>query len=185
MNRPIDRIGDDVPPGPLQVLVRHWLDLYHRAGGRVPALRAVDALQFGPALKDAWIIDAGADGRFRFRLCGETLADWYGFNPRGRAYEEVFHAQALPQVIAQTRMVLDRPMAMFQRQSAVIADRSAPAGFCRVGLPLADAEGRVRHMLGATRFDEVVFNGRGSIATWPEFECGYVIPPLAATGNAA
>jgi hypothetical protein len=179
MDLPIDHIGEDMPAGPLQALARHWLDLYRRAGGRVPTLRAVDPLQFGCALADAWIIDAAEDGRFYFRLCGETLAEWYGFNPRGRAFEDVLNPQALPVATAQTRAVLSRPMAVYQRQFARIADRSEPAGFSRIGLPLAGDDGRIRHMLGATHFHRPVLNGRGSIGVEPDFECVYAIPAAA------
>ena len=179
MNRPLDIMDADVPPGPLRSLVRHWLDLVRQADGRVPSLRAVDPLQFAPALQDAWIVDAGADGRFRFRLCGETLAEWYGFSLRGRCYEEVFDARSLAEVTAQTRDVLDGPMALYQRMLAVMPDRSDPVGFGRVALPLAGEDGDIRHMLGATRFDEMVYNGRGSIAHHPEMEHRYLVPALA------
>lgn len=175
MDLSIHRIGDDVPAGSLQVLVRHWLDLYHQAGGQVPSLRALDPLCFGAALSDVWIVDAVEDGRFRMRLSGETLADWYGASLRGRYYEDIFNPQSLPGVTVMTRAVMERPLAVYQRMTAEIADRSEPAGFCRVGLPLTGANGRICHMLGATQFDTPVINGRGSIATRPEIERLYAI----------
>src|SRR3546814_6888157 len=108
MNLSLNSLCDDVPAGALQALTQHWLDLFRQAGRQVPRLRAVDPLRFAAALKDAWIVDAGEDGRFRFRLCGETLVEWYGFSPKGRSFEEVINPPSLATAVAQARDVMDR-----------------------------------------------------------------------------
>lgn len=180
MNLSLQSLRDDVPAGALRALAQHWLDLYHQAGNRVPRLRAVDPLRFAAALQDTWIIDAGDDGRFRFRLCGEALVEWYGFSLRGRSFEEILSPASLAATVAQARDVVGRPMAIYHRMVAMIPDCSRPAGFGRVALPLADGDGRIRHLLGATCFDRPVINGRGSIATRPELERRYDIPALAS-----
>lgn len=146
----------------------------------MPRLRAVDPLRFATALKDTWIVDAADDGHFRFRLCGETLADWYGFSLRGRSFEEILSPASLAATVAQARDVVGRPLALYHRMVALIPDCSQPASFSRVALPLTDDDGRIRHMLGATSFDTPVINGRGSIATRPELERRYDIPALAS-----
>src|SRR3546814_13341614 len=97
----LNSLCDDVPAGALQALTQHWLDLFRQAGRQVPRLRAVDPLRFAAAPKDAWIVDAGEDGRFRFRLCGETLVEWYGFRPGGRSFAKVINTPSLATALAQ------------------------------------------------------------------------------------
>ncbi len=154
VNRPLDTLLSDLRLPGHRALAAHWLALHDAAGRRIPALSSIDPLQFAPALKDAWIVDAEEDGRFRMRLGGETLTDWYGFSTRGRLYEEMFGPAALPLVTEQTRRVLQTPCIGYHRVHPEIAERdhTVPAAFERLALPLTDAEGRIRHMIGATRF---------------------------------
>lgn len=187
---PIDRLGEDAPPGPLRLLVRHWLDLYRAGNGHVPALREIDPLRIGPALAHAWIVDATTDGRFRFRLAGEMLAEWYGNSLRDRFLEDVINPTSLPDTAALARAVLEQPMAAYQQLTARIADRSEPVRCARVALPLAGNDGRIRHILGASSFETPMLFGRGSMSSRLDAERRYAIPALgesvlATTGTAA
>src|SRR3546814_19829697 len=92
---------------------------------------------------------------------------------------EVINPPSLATAVAQARDVMDRPLAIYQRMTAVIPDYSAPAGFGRVALPLAGDDGRIRQILGAPSFDAPVLNGRGRIATRPALERRSAISPLA------
>jgi hypothetical protein len=171
---PVDRMIDALRLPTLRPLVRHWLDLY-RARGDVPRLRDLDPLQFAPSMRHAWIIDAEADGGFRFHLSGEELAEWYGFGLKGKRYEEVFPAITLPEVSEGTRRVLHEPAAVYQSMTARMPDWSEPAPYERIGLPLRGADGRIAHMLGATLFERRVYNGKGSIGTAKGTEYWYAV----------
>lgn len=179
MNRAIDRLADDLRLPALRPLVRHWLALFH-ARGSIPLLSNLDPLQFAASMRHAWIIDVDADGGFRFRLSGEALIEWYGFNLKGKRYEEVFPAVTLPGVVESTRRVLREPAAVYQAMTARMPDWSEPAALERIGLPLCATDGRIAHMLGATLFERHVYNGKGSIDTAINTEYWYAIPGAAA-----
>lgn len=164
---------------PLRPLVQHWLALSRAAGG-IPYLRDLDPLQFPASMRHAWIIDAESDGTLRFRLSGETLIEWYGFNLKGKRYDEVFPAVTLPSVIAGSRRVMGDPAGVYQWMTARMPDWSEPAALERIGLPLRGADGRITHMLGATLFERRVYNGKGSIDTTIETEYWYALPDLAS-----
>lgn len=176
----IDRMVDDLRLQPLRPLVQHWLALY-RASGAVPALHDLDALQFAPSMRHAWIIDAEADGNFRFRLSGEALSEWYGFSLKGKRYEEVFPAVTLPSVSAATLRVLQTPAGVYQSMTARMPDWTEPARYERIGLPLRNSSGGIAHMLGATLFEKPpAYNGKGSIDTALDTEYWYDISDLDA-----
>ncbi len=167
---------EDLRLKPLRPLVQHWLALY-RSQGVVPALRDLDAVQFAPSMRYAWVIDVEPDGGFRFRLSGESLIEWYGFSLKGKRYEDVFPAVTLPGVSAGTHRVLNTPAGVYQSMTARMPDWTEPARYERIGLPLRDGSGRVAHMLGATLFEKPpAHNGKGSIDTALDTEYWYDIP---------
>jgi hypothetical protein len=173
LDRPLSSLLQDLRlPGHRQ-MAEHWLDLYGRAGHRLPALGDLDATRFPKALNDSWIVDAEDDGRFRMRLAGEGLVQWYGFNPKGRYYEDIFPATVLPVVTAQSRRVLQGPCIGYHHMHSTIPDWTVPAAFERLALPLADAQGRCRHILGATLFKGQNDLGRGVEATFVDADHWY------------
>lgn len=163
---------EDLRLVPLRPLVQHWLDLYHRDAA-IPKLRDLDPLRFAASMRHAWIIDAEPGDILRFRLSGEALIEWYGFNLKGRRYDEVFPPVTLPEVTDKTWRVLHGPSAVYQFMTARMPDWIEPAAFERIGLPLATAEGEIAHMLGATLFEQRVYNGKGSVDTAPGHEYWY------------
>lgn len=178
MNRPLVALNEDIGHPALRSMAAHWLTLHERTGG-IPRLRDIDPLRFTAAMKDAWVIDAEPDGEFRFRLSGETLVEWYGYNPKGRTLREICTPALFKVLDSNSRRMVDGPAILYHRMRSWMPDRSDPASFERIGLPLSDMEGHVRHLLGATCFDRHVFNGKGAISTEVEFEYVYELGPAS------
>lgn len=151
MDRPFDSLLNDLQLPGHRAVAGHWLGLYMR-NRAIPTLAEIDPLHFHRALPDAWIVDAMEDGRFRFRLMGETLINWYGRNTRGQYYEDLFQPALVTVLIAQSRLVLDRPCAGFQRVHTKATEAHAPRLFERLSLQLRDKDGRLRHILGNSIF---------------------------------
>ncbi len=167
---PLDRLLDDLDLPGHRAVAEHWLGLY-RSCGAIPTLAQIDPLSFHRALPDAWIVDASDDGRFRFRLMGETLVQWYGRNPKGLSYQDLFPAAAVPLLEEQSRKVLQTPCAGFQRMHTNVPDVHMPRSFERLTFPLRDkAGGRISHILGNS-----IFN-RADGEPAPEIEHWYSIP---------
>lgn len=171
MDRPLENLLDDLDLPGHRAVAEHWLGLYARAG-TVPSLAEIDPLHFHRALPDAWIVDATADGRFRFRLMGETLVQWYGRNPKGLSYQDLFPADVVPVLEEQSQMVLRRPCAGFQRVHTDVPTGShMPRSFERLTFPLRDkANEKILHILGNSIFNRAA----GDPA--PEREYWYPIP---------
>lgn len=155
MDRPLATLLDDLDLPGHRAVAQHWLTLHTRTGA-IPTLAEIDPLNFSKALADAWIVDLTDDGRFRFRLMGETLIAWYGRNTRGLYYEDLFPAAVVSLLITQSRQVLERPCAGFQRVHTHAPDLHMPRSFERLTFPLRDKSGgRIRHILGNSIFNRV------------------------------
>jgi hypothetical protein len=171
MDRPLDTLLDDLDLPGHRAVAEHWLGLY-RSAGTVPSLAQIDPLHFHRALPDAWIVDLTEDGRFRFRLMGETLVAWYGRNPKGLHYQDLFPAAVVPLLERQSHRVLERPCAGFQSVHTDVPDGvHMPRSFERLTFPLREKGGsRIAHILGNSIFNRAA----GSPA--PEREYWYPIP---------
>jgi hypothetical protein len=184
MTRTLHTLLADLGQPGHRAVAEHWIALYRRKGG-IPPLSAIDPLQFPRALADAWIVDAEDGDRFRIRLMGETLVHWYGRNPKGLYYEDLFAPAILPVVTQQSRQVVQAPCILYHQMQSTIPDWTVPASFERLAFPLCDAAGRIRHILGATVFSENTNFGRGGVATRIGSEYRYEIDPVALTASAA
>ncbi len=171
MDRPLDSLLADLDLPGHRAVAEHWLALYAKAG-TVPSLAEIDPLHFHRALPDAWIVDLTEDGRFQFRLMGETLVQWYGRNPKGLYYQDLFPASVVPLLEEQSHRVLQRPCAGFQRvHTSVPAGTHMPRSFERLTFPLRDKSGeKIAHILGNS-----IFN-RAAGEPAPEREFWYPIP---------
>jgi len=171
MDRPLDSLLTDLDLPGHRAVAEHWL-LYRAGGNTIPSLAQLDPLHFHRALPDAWIVDAAEDGRFRFRLMGETLVAWYGRNPKGLYYQNLFPASVVPLLETQSRRVLEQPCAGFQRvHTNVPAGAQMPRAFERLTFPLREKDGdRILHILGNS-----IFN-RAAGEPAPEREYWYPIP---------
>jgi hypothetical protein len=152
MDRPLDSLINDLQLPSHRAVAGHWLGLYARDHA-IPVLADIDPLQFPRALADAWIVDATDDGHFCFRLMGENLVAWYGRNPKGQYYEDLFPPMLLPLLTAQSRRVIDQPCAGYHRVHTKIPEWTAPRCFERLTFPLRDSDGRRRHILGISVFN--------------------------------
>ncbi|WP_185973722.1 PAS domain-containing protein [Ferrovibrio terrae] len=171
MDRPLDSLLADLDLPGHRAVAEHWLALYREAG-TVPSLARIDPLHFHRALPDAWIVDLTDDGRFQFRLMGETLVQWYGRTAKGLYYQDLFPADVVPVLEQQSRLVLERPQAGFQRvHTNVPAGTHMPRAFERLTFPLRDKAGdKITHILGNSIFNRAA----GDPA--PEHEYWYPIP---------
>lgn len=133
-----------------RAVAQHWLALYRAAGNRVPALASLDPLQFPSALADSWIVDLSDDGRFRFHLLGQNMISWRGSNAKGMSFEEIYRPEVLTVVNGMARRVIEQPAISYQQMQSQIRDWSLPIPVERISLPMADGQGRIRHLFGAT-----------------------------------
>lgn len=175
MSCPLAQLADTVEKPAFRALIRHWLEQV-AALGRLPRLADIDPLQLAPALAHVWVVDAAGDGDFRFHLCGESVARWYGRNPKGACYSDFFERPLAQQSAQYARRVLDGPQAMYLRMSARVPDWSTPLPLERLAFPLAAPDGSISRILGASVFSEQILNGTVGIALTPEEERWFPLP---------
>lgn len=170
MDRSLDTLLDDIDLPGHRAVAEHWLALYLR-NRTIPTLAEIDPLNFPRALSDAWIVDRTDDDRFKFRLMGETLVQWYGRTTKGLYYQDLFPPHVVPVLEMQSRRVMEQPCAGFQRVHTNATGLHMPRSFERLTLPLRDKDGkRVAHILGNS-----IFN-REAGEPAPEREYWYPIP---------
>lgn len=165
MDRPLSSLLDILTLPGHRTVALHWLSLYRAGGNQVPALRDLDPLQFPAGLPDIWIVNHDPDGRFRFHLLGQNMIDWHGSNPKGLSFEEIYTPALLPVVTEMVRRVIGQPAICYQQAQSVTRNRSLPVPIERIALPLADADGRVRHLFGVTVFKTRDGHGSGAEQT--------------------
>jgi len=185
VDRPLSSLlGTLTLPGH-RAATQHWLDLYRAAGNRVPALSSLDPLRFPAALPDTWIVDRDDAGVFRFHLLGQHMIDWHGSNPKGQTFEEVYTPAVLPVVTAMVRQVIDRPAICHQHTLSTTRTRLSPVPSERIALPLADSNGRIRHLFGVTVYKTRDGHGDGLIRNDIQSEQWYPVAQAEIADTAA
>lgn len=182
-DHPFDSLLADLHLPGHRVVAQHWLDLYSQQQ-TIPRLSDIDPLCFVQALPDVWIVDATDAGRFRIRLMGETLVEWYGRNPKGLCYDDIFTPAMLPLVTQQSRRIIDQPCIGYHRMHTTIPDWTKPADFERVAFPLRRADGSIGHILGVTVFNDGALFGRGGATTHVDADSWYDIPSASMPPSA-
>ena len=162
MNRPLASLLESLTLPGHRAVTQHWLELYHAGGNRVPALSSLDPLQFPAALPDIWIVDLHDDGRFRFHLLGENMIAWQGGNPKGLSFEDIYTPDILPVVTQMARRVIEQPAISCHQIMSMTRHWSLPIPVERIALPMADAQGRIRHLFGVTVFRSREGHGSGA-----------------------
>ncbi len=145
-----------LPAAPMQVLLRHWLEI---GGGRAPHFRDLDPGALLPALGYVNILQAepGTDD-LRYRLFGSIVAAISGFDMTGRLLSE---HPASPHVV---EFSLASANACIRRGEPLFTQRE-PAGaeltfrWPRLLLPLADSDGSIVRTVSAI----VPLNRRGEV----------------------
>lgn len=184
VTRPLASLIDALTLPGHRAVARYWLAQYRAAGNRVPALSSLDPLQFPAALPDIWIVDQDDDGVFRFHLLGQNMIDWHGSNPKGLTFEEVYTPAVLPAVTAMVRQVIDRPAICHQHTLSMTRNRLSPVPSERIALPLADTDGRIRHLFGVTVYKTRDGHGDGLIRNDIQSEQWYPVAQAEIAADA-
>jgi hypothetical protein len=126
-------------------LLRYWHDL--RGARRMPAARAIDAVEMRPALGYVNLVDAIEGGRdFRYRVFGSIIAAVSGFDMTGQLASAL---KASPYIVefslAALRAGLARGEPLFTEHGPPTAVYTAT--WHRLVLPLAGENGEVTRLL--------------------------------------
>jgi hypothetical protein len=147
----------------LRNLLRYWLAL--RQEGRAPCRRDLDPSRFKDCLDMVWLLERHEDGRFRYRLAGQTIAEIHGGIRRGVDAATLFDPQALAMARRRWEGTLDGQIT--RAEGCVrLAGSHRFTRLERVILPLRGDDGSVSTLLGATVYE----NRRWRDQTVAEFQ---------------
>ena len=145
----------------LRRLLRHWLE--RRGDGVAPKRSTIDPTAIGPILASVWMCDYLPDSRqFRMRLAGEDINRVYGRNVTQCLFEEIIAPAMLPDLMQRYRRVVEEPAVMHCAGNIYLASDRSEVGE-RLVLPLADDNGEVRHVIGASVYRMQLKAGEGPI----------------------
>ena len=87
----------------LRHVVAHWLDT--RGERLMPALGDIDPTEIRSALAQIWLCDyLPESGRIRYRLAGDEINHFWGFNLSGKYLDEIVPAERQASVTSKIRM---------------------------------------------------------------------------------
>ena len=134
--------------GPLHHLLTWWVK--KRSERLMPAICDVDPSEIRSMLAQIWLCDyIPESGRLRYRLAGEEINDFWGYNLAGKYLDEVVPAQRRASVTQKFRMVVDLPAITYDRTCLSLTEEIVRTGE-RLILPLSDDGRTVNALLGAT-----------------------------------
>lgn len=123
----------------------HWESL--RKGRLAPSRGEIDPRPLAACLSMLFVAEIVAPGVARLRLCGHTLNDLLGMEPRGMPLSVFFEAEARDEVTSALRQVADGA-----RVTLPLTSRRAfarPTIDARMMLlPLTDSAGKINRVLG-------------------------------------
>ncbi len=129
----------------LRTLAAYWHARRAALDG-LPHVNSIDPLEFRQALGYVMLLDAEADGAFRYRLYGSRIAERAGFDLTGRTTREVKTHPAMGLFFEVCYLaVARRGEPLFTRH--VPPSGVSVAHWSRLVLPLSDATGAPRHYL--------------------------------------
>jgi len=129
-------------------LIDWWLD--KRGRRAMPSLCDIDAAEIRSVLAKVWLCDYVADSvRFRYRLAGEEINDFWRCNLSGKYLDEVVPLDRREAVTQKSRMVANVPAVVHDRACLSLTEEIQRTGE-RVILPLSDDGRRVNALIGAT-----------------------------------
>ncbi len=134
-----------------QCLLNHWSDLYEKHE-RIPRRRELDPLAFFKHSPHIWIVDLLENNEFKFRLVGDHIAEYFGFNPVNKAMENVFQEPQLSHVLEFYETIISTKSMVLHHGQRHIPHQSYPIEYERLAMPLANDDGELVHIVGATFF---------------------------------
>ena len=134
----------------LRLLLTHWLEL--RRGRLMPGRRDIDATRMVPVLPYVWLCDYDRSrDELRYRLAGEELNTVYGFSLKGREMSSIFPEATRARALQRTLQVVHERLILHSVGTVTTTTGRRGHGE-RLILPLADAGGEVKGLIGATIF---------------------------------
>ncbi len=135
----------------LRRLIAYWFD---KRGERImPALGDLDPVEISWALGRIWLCDHLAeDDRFRYRLAGEEINAFWGYNIAGKHLDEIVPPDRLESAMKKARMVRELPAIVHDSVCLSLTDEIAQNGE-RIIFPLSDEGVSVNALLGAEQCD--------------------------------
>jgi len=135
----------------LRQVISYWFST--RSGRPMPARRDISPIEIRSALAQIWLCDyLSESGRCRYRLAGEEINDFWGFNLRGRYMDDVVPDERLTSVRNKVRMAIDLPAIVYDRACLSLTEEITRKGE-QIILPLSDDGRTVNGLLGATHRD--------------------------------
>lgn len=144
-----DRIPDFENPIILQ-LFNYWRGLCRE--GKPPGREGIDPLAIPRVLPCIWIYDWQEDGRFLCRLAGENIRTTLGRKVIGEYMDQFVGDPGYPILKDQYEAVLTLPAVGHTVGNVYTAGTPRYGVGERLILPLCDATGVPRHLLGATTY---------------------------------
>ena len=139
---------ETVRNGPLRHLLIWWVE--KRGERLMPAICDIDPLEIRSSLAQVWLCDYLPEcGRLRYRLAGEEINDFWGYNLAGKFLDEVIPAERRASVTQKSCMVVDLPAITHDRTRLSLTEDFVRTGE-RLILPLSDDGRTVNALLGAT-----------------------------------
>lgn len=142
----------DIEQAALRDFHRYWDE--RRGGARWPPRSAIDPLDLKPLLGSLVIVDVlhdggGAPPRFRYRLFGSSLVQWFGFDMTGKTIDDWPGAEYGAYLNASYREVVAaaRP---FRRKRSIVKDNRI-LRYESLMLPLGRGE-RIEQVIAAQQF---------------------------------
>jgi hypothetical protein len=135
----------------LRHIVAWWFDT--RGERLMPAPCDVNPIEIPSVLAQIWLCDyLPQSGRFRYRLAGEEINDFWGFNLGGKYLDEIIPAERLAPATDKCRMAIELPAIIYNRGCLSLTEEITRKGE-RIILPLSDDGRTVNALLGATDRD--------------------------------
>jgi hypothetical protein len=135
----------------LRPIVEYWEQ--KRQGRSAPLRKDIDPLELKEYLAQIFLVDALAEGEFRFRLLGNEIIERYGRNSTGKTVRETY--KDMPEIARWcTRMfqaVIEQGRPVLAR-GTLHAVRKDFFTFETISLPLSRDGARIDMIFGAARY---------------------------------
>lgn len=136
-----------------------WFD--KRGERQMPALSDINPVEISSALKQVWLCDRLPNSeRFRYRITGEAINEFWGCNLSGKHLDEVVPPERHASLAKKLRLTVQLPAIVYDRACLSLTEEVTKNGE-RIILPLSDNGRTVNALLGVTHrnwFRELEFD---------------------------